>query len=264
MTSFYGSTSIPKTVFGEGAMLETFHRTMEDRAPGAWEINRTMLAIWDDTALEYNWSMPDNFHVHIKVMANVSETVHFLNEPFDVTHKQNMPVSEGRSLSANMVHSIDGYVVREMTRRCSFDLNQVRKITDLMERGVNTHSRTRPKDKIVRQLWEHYIESGILSARILDFLDEENIGLVTSEALGILINDLPLKPFEIISVHDCFRCLPNYGNDLRQQYNNLLAEIAESSLLAFLVSQIRQEKTAINKLDPDFGREIRETNYALS
>lgn len=105
MTSFYGSTSIPKTIFGEGALLDAFHQTMEENAPGAWEINKTMLAIWDDTVLEHDWVLPDNFHVRIKVMGAVTDTVHFLNEPFDVTYKQNMPVSEGRSLSANMVHS---------------------------------------------------------------------------------------------------------------------------------------------------------------
>ena len=33
-----------------------------------------------------------------------------------------------------------------------------------------------------------------------------------------------------------FRCLPNYGNDLRIQYNTILSEIAGSNLLAYLVS----------------------------
>lgn len=264
MTSFYGSTAIPKTIFGEGTLLDTFHRTMEERAPGAWEINQTMLAIWDDTALEHDWVMPDNFHVRIKVMGTASDTVHFLNEPFEVTYKVNAPIQEGRSLSANMVHSIDGMIVREMSRRCSYDLVQVQKIADLVQKGVKTHSSHRPKDKLALDIWGHYLESGFLSARILDVLDEENIGLVHPKSLRLLINDLPVKPFEVLSVHDCFRCLPNYGNDLRRQYNNLLAELAESDMLSFLVSQIRKEKTTVSKLDTGLGDEIRSANYALS
>ena len=264
MTSFYGSTAIPKTIFGDGALLDTFHRTMEERAPGAWDINQTMLAIWDDTALEHDWVMPDNFHVQIKVMGAITDTVHFLNEPFDVTFKANMPVSEGRSLSANMVHSLDGMLVREMGRRCNYDMKQILKLCDLFKRGVTTHKSTRKQDKLALEIWGHYLESGFLSARILDVLDEENIGLVNPKSIMLLIDSLPQKPFEVLSVHDCFRCLPNYGNDLRRQYNNLLAELAESDMLSFLVSQIRKEKTVVNKLDSDLGRDIRETNYALS
>lgn len=264
MTSFYGSTAIPKTIFGDGALLDVFHRTMEEKAPGAWEINQTMLAIWDPTVLEHDWVMPDNFHVRIKVMGSVTDTVHFLNEPFDVTFKKNLPTEEGRSLSANMVHAIDGMIVREMTRRCSFDWNQVGKLTRLLAQKAGGRSKTRDKDATVMRLWANYLESGFLSARILDHLDEENLGLVNHDSIALLVNSLPMRPFEVLSVHDCFRCLPNYGNDLRRQYNNLLAEIAESDMLSFLVSQIRKQPTSINKMDPDLGRDIREANYALS
>lgn len=159
---------------------------------------------------------------------------------------------------------LDGMIVREMGRRCNYDLAQVTKLTQMLERGVKTHSSFRSKDKLALAIWGHYLESGFLSARILDVLDEENLGLVNPKALAILIDDLPARPFEVLSIHDCFRCLPNYGNDLRQQYNNLLAELAESDMLAFLVSQIRKEKTQVSKLDPSLGAEIRQTNYALS
>ena len=202
MTSFYGSTATPKKIFGEGALLDVFHRTMEEQAPGAWEINQAMLAIWDNTVLEHNWIMPDGFNVRIKVMGQVTETVHFLNEPFDVTRKENMPVEEGRSLCANMTHSVDGMIVREMTRRCSYDLDHVQKLYNLAVDGVKTHSISREKDRMVRHLWELSQESGFLSARILDYLDTENIGLVPAAAIIKLIESLPQKPFEVLSVHD--------------------------------------------------------------
>lgn len=105
MTSCYGSTAMPKEVFGDGPLLTCFYETMEAMAPGVWELNKAMLAIWDPTALRHDWIMPDNFHVGVKVMSQTSETVHFLNEPFHVLRKVNAPMENGRSLGANMTHS---------------------------------------------------------------------------------------------------------------------------------------------------------------
>jgi hypothetical protein len=90
------------------------------------------------------------------------------------------------------------------------------------------------------------------------------MGLVNPRIIGQLIQSLPEKPFQVISIHDCFRCLPNYGNDLRQQYNNLLAEIAASELLSSIVSQITHSKFKAGKLDPTLPADIYTTNYALS
>lgn len=105
MTAFYSSTAVPKKVFGEGALLDIFYETMREECPGPWEVTETMLAIWDNTALMNEWIMPDNFHVKIKVMGNVTDYVQFLNEPFEVNYSVNQPIEGGRSLGANMIHS---------------------------------------------------------------------------------------------------------------------------------------------------------------
>jgi hypothetical protein len=266
MTAFYSSTAVPKQVFGEGELLKIFYNTLENSAPGAWEINETMLAIWDTTALENSWVLPDNFHVKIKVMGVTTENVHFLNEPFEVAYEVNKPIKGGRSLGANMVHSIDGMVAREMQWRCNYDSAKVAELDRLLKlRAIQKNPSThREQDTLVTTLWAHYQNSGFLSARILGYLDIDNLGLVDLETIERLIDDLPPKPFEIISIHDCFRCLPNYGNDLRWQYNNLLALLAESDLLSFVVSQICHRPIQADKLDPSLPIDIRQSNYALS
>jgi hypothetical protein len=58
--------------------------------------------------------------------------------------------------------------------------------------------------------------------------------------------------------------LPNYGNDLRQQYNKILAEIAGSEMLSFLISQIVGRPIQVTKLDPTLAQDVVSTNYALS
>ncbi|ESX17545.1 hypothetical protein X766_16110 [Mesorhizobium sp. LSJC255A00] len=265
MTHFYSSTAVPKSVFGEGQLLSIFYDTVRENAPGASEITDTMLAIWDETKLVYEWVLPDNFHVVVKVMGSVTETVHFLNAPFDISYNVNMPIKGGRSLGAHKNHSVDGMIVREMQRRCNYNPEKIQELTKLLDAGAAGRSTHRYQDKLLITLLEHHRHSRFLSARVLDLLDIDNLGLISPALVYDLIHSLPKKPFEVISVHDCWRCLPNYGNDLRRQYNNLLALIAESELLGFIVAQIMNRPMfTINKLDPHLGRDIRNANYALS
>lgn len=266
LTSLYGSIAVPKQVFGEGNLLNVFFNTMKENAPAAWELNETYLAIWNPEALEYNWVLPDNYHVHIKVMSQVKDIVHFLDEPFDVFKTVNAPVEGGRSLGANTNHSLDGMIVREMTRRCNYNPLQVETVrlslhlcnkeTELFEEDDDSN--------MVQILWDHYRNTGYLSARIIDHLNETNACLVDHAVVLELLDSLPAKPFEIICIHDCFRCLPNYGNDMRMQYNRQLYLISKSNILSSLLSQIMGHDVKIGKLDATMHLDILDTEYALS
>lgn len=68
MTSGYGSTLVPKEVFGEGDLLATFYQAAFSVAPAAFELMSGLLDTWQADTLSHNWVMPDNFHVNIKVM----------------------------------------------------------------------------------------------------------------------------------------------------------------------------------------------------
>jgi len=267
MTALYGSTRIPKDVFGEGQLLQTFLDTMSTITPGAWELNELFLQIWDDKALMYQWVLPDNFHVQIKVMGSIKERVHFLNQPFEVVRRVNMPSRYGRSLGANTIHSLDGMIVREMNRRCSYDPVWINLLWDLLtDEGTHFIQKEAKQEaiKMTKILWQLYEESGFLSARILDYLDGDTIELVDQKTIQELLESLPLKPFSIISVHDCFRCHPKYANDLRWQYNNQLMLIAKSQMLSFLLSQILKNPIQTEKLDSNLYQDILNTDYALS
>ena len=263
MTAFYSSRAVPRRVFGEGtALLGKFYETMEQEAPGAWLLNETFLGMWDDTTALNEWVMPDGFRVLIKVMDRVSEVVHFLNQPFEVTRKVNQPMPDGRSLGANSTHSVDGLIVREMGRRCMYDPVMIQKIKNM--KIITSRSMNRPLDRKLRELWSLYEYSGFLSVRILQYIDEKNFGLVDYKTIMKLISTLPPKPFKLVAVHDCFRFLPNYGNDVRRQYNIIMADIAKSNLLQFMTVQItRNPNLKVNKL-ADLSSRVMEANYALS
>src|SRR5690606_26143050 len=216
MTSLYGSVAVPKEVFGEGMQLKIFYDVMNQVAPAAWELNEAFLSIWNPEALPHDWVLTDNFHVPVKAMAQVKEVVHFMNEPYDTFHMVNQPTEEGRSLGANCIHSIDGMIVREITRRCDYNVDDVLRVVEALNSGSNKDYWVTKDDKMVKTLWDHYKASGYLSARILQHLNKDNIGIPEPAVIWELIESLPEKPFRVIAVHDCFRVLPNYGNDLRE------------------------------------------------
>lgn len=265
MTSLYGSTAVPKQVFGEGKLLQVFVDTMSNVAPAAWALNQVFLDIWDSTVLSHDWILPDNFHVHVNVMGTIKEKVQFFNKPYEVVTKVNMPKEKGRSLGANVTHSIDGFLVRELTRRCDYRPDVIAKIQGMI---FNCWEKNELQDTInnrmLETLWFHYLDSGYLSARILDYITQDNISYIDRSVIQELIDSLPTKPFQVMSIHDCFRVLPNYGNDLREQYNLQLMLIAKSNLLSFTLSQVMGREIKVDKQNPNIWKEIKDSNYTLS
>lgn len=272
MTALYGSKAMPKKVFGEGRLLDIFYETMSDLAPAAWELNEHFLEIWNPENLKNSWVLPDNFHVHVKVMTKVEEQVHLFDEPISTFRQVNQPQEEGRSLGANTIHSIDGMIVREITRMADYDVNQVKKLYSLNTLALVDPEALKPlketkETELLRILLGHFRDSGFLSARVIDLINEDNFVLLDEHervAVMELLQLLPRQPFKVIAVHDCFRCLPNHGNELRRLYNLQLHKLYASDMLSFLLSQIMQTKVSIPKLDNDMAQDILDAEYALS
>lgn len=264
MTAFYGSEAKPKEVFGEGIRLKTFENVMETVASGPWALNKFLLQCGNPDANRYVWVLPDNFHAVIKVMVPEVQTVIFLGKPFDITRMVQGTEEKTRMLSANITHSIDGMVVREMLRRCNFDRGLVEAVRELCDEGPSEYGEIEGNLEKVQELWSHYEKSGFLSLSILDYLDPCTIAYVDRQVVADMIDTMPKKPFPVMTVHDCFRCHPNYGNDLRRQYNQILSDIAKSDLLGFILSQVLGQEFSAGKLDDSLWQDILETDYALS
>lgn len=262
MTALYSSKAVPRDTFGEGTeLLQCFYDTVAEVLPGAWNLNEALLGTWQPNALEHSWVLPDNFHVRVKVKAVKKHYANFLGNPVEVFITENGPVEQGRSNPANLTHSLDGLVARELTARCMFDMKENLKV--VMALDSKGTSRTREQDQLVLTLWDHYQKSGFLSVRILSVLDDKNMGLVNSDVIATMIQSFPERPFKILSIHDCFRVHPNYGNDLRKQYNQILSDLARSNILKFCVEQIVGHPVTVQK-DKCFANEVLNAEYALS
>ena len=119
MTYCYGSTAQPESVFGKGTdELDAFYEALNITIPGAVEVMDTIQACWQSDALEHSWTLPDGQVVDVKVVAPVDKkiTVDELGSSFTHRIYENIPVSNGLSLAANVVHSVDAWIVREMVR----------------------------------------------------------------------------------------------------------------------------------------------------
>ena len=264
MTGLYGSQAEPRKAFPNPSRLQAFYQTMEEDLTGIWQLNNWLLDRWDPTAFSYDWVLPDNFHVHTKVENDVQGVFGFAGEGYQFKYTVNMPSLEGKSIAANVVHSIDGLLVREVMRRCSYDTTQIDKVRFLLRKPfLHALPKDRPQDELLKTLWSHYQDMGFFSARILDLIDENNLHLIDREPLLKLLDTLPKAPFPVLSVHDCFRVHPNHANDLRRTVNQVMHEIAASEMLSFITSQLVGYLQPITKM-ADIADRVLEANYILS
>lgn len=262
MTSLYGSTATPEAVFGDN--IDLFYETMETMAPGAWDLNLGLQDLWEEVqGNTYDWHMPDGFYACIETQDKEKHSFTFLDERHDVVQKINARPRFHKGLGPNAIHSVDGMIVREMFRRCMFNQTKVNQILDWITDGVSSEVKDNGYSDMVRELWQAYLDSGFLSVRILDYLQPDNIRLVDSVVIAELIMTLPSKPFSLVAVHDCFRCHPNYGNDLRKQYNTILADINDSTLMTYIASQIAGKSVKAKKVGHIDRDVILNANYTL-
>lgn len=264
MTALYSSRAQPKRVFGDA--VEYFWEGISKFFPGAWGLNQAMMMLQDPKREIFSWILPDNFHVQFAVKSTVPESFTFAGEEYDVFTTKIMPTERDRSISANCVHSIDGYIAREMQSRCNYDAEKIAGLKRLVYKFWESPGEVydTPDNLAVDALWRLYQESGVLSTRILDHLNGANLFIVDRLVINHLIDSLPVKPFKVLSVHDCFRCLPSYGNDLRKQYNTVLASLADSKITGFLLNQIAGSQFVTSTPDPVLASKILEADYALS
>jgi len=278
MTSCYGSKKVPKVLFGEGTQeLAAFYEAVEIVAPGAWELLQDLLASWQPYALSHAWKLPDGFDAKVKVM--VKETARIEVDELDhATFTYEYYVNEGektgRANVANVIHSIDAFILRELLRRCNYDdaivsyANELIE-AELLERHLNGGAVFDDEGtEAVEYYSEQYKRSGQASVVILPDLDVCSVKALTTQHLQILkhaINQmLQYKPFPVITIHDSFAAHANNVNWVRHWYKEILAELADSEVLSDILSQIHGVAGNVPKRMQNLSALIRQSNYALS
>lgn len=283
MPMFYGSKKEPMKIFGEGTdELNCYYRQVKALAPGAWEALQMLLGSWQPFVLVHEWVLPDGFHARVKVMTDVTsddprskiEVDELGGASFTYQYKINEGSKTGVSNAANVIHSIDAWIMRNMERRCNYDKPLAQKVLQWIEDTLTIRNASaiavigdKPNGKVAYYQYQ-YRRSGLADVVILPYLTEYEVSCLESEHLynlkRILDSMLQHEPFALITVHDEFRCCPNYMNYVRQHYIDIFAEIAEADLLGDILSQLHGYSGGISKLSNDLPTLIRNSNYALS
>ena len=271
MPHFYGSVEEPKKVFGEDTKeLQAFYEATYRVCPGASMLLDVIDDLWDPNAFEYCWNLPDGHSVVSKVKTQIKPKIHIdtlIGEPtFIYQHDVNTPTEKGRFLHANVTHSIDGYIVRELTARCDYNAGQLRSAEILLLRRLQKNITSREGVMLyAEQMWHKHKALSIEGIECINTWSINEMGKEYCEALLVLVRELLRRPaFKVTTIHDEFKCHPNYMNWVRQTYIDLLAELAESNVLDDILSDVAQKEMSIEKLSTDLADDIRKAEYPLS
>ena len=276
MKAFYASKKEPKVIFGEDTPeLDAFYKAISTIAPGAWGLLQDLVASWNPTTLSHEWKLPDGFDVKVKVMKKVEKLIEvdeLDHSRFTYTYYVNEAEKFGLSNAANVVHSVDAYVLRTVHRRCNYKTEMVERASKLINKELNDRANGdhklwfMVKDKL-EYYCDQYDRSGIADVVVLEYLNPKDMGYLSTEHLEslqkIVAAMLIYEPFEVVAIHDEYKCHPNNMNALRGVYREVLAELADSDLIQDLLNQLYKANGKYKKQSNTLGNVIRQSNYAL-
>lgn len=270
MTHFYGSKAQPKKTFGDDTdELMAFYMAQETVAPGACVMMRELLDSWQPYALDHSHTLPDGFVSRVPVLEKFKAKIEIDeldHASLTYIYEDNVGSERGLAVAANMTHAVDGFLVREVVRRCNYDREHLLNVLDIL----NTHRGTMkqigiPAHPVQKAATNHQF----LSLRGAEYITENTVtqfSISYRKELTSLIVDVLNKPsFPILTIHDEFKCHPNHVNDMRAVYQGILAELADSRVGEQIIQEVRNDPDyQLTKLSTNLGDEIMKGEYFLS
>jgi DNA-directed RNA polymerase len=118
MTTFYGSTAQPKAIFGDGSPeLQMYYEVLNKRLTGAMRVLNVIQQFWDSLSPYHEWTLPDGHTAFVPVVDTFEKSLEIdeLNHLRMSYRTQTLATKQhSRALAANVIHSVDGYVCRQM------------------------------------------------------------------------------------------------------------------------------------------------------
>jgi len=162
--------------------------------------------------------------------------------------------------------------MRTLVRRCNYDTASMSDSwnilsLELLRRDVEGDTHKDHVDFDIGKYVDRYFKTKIADTKFLDQLDQTNVQCLTSTHIRKLLNIIRMvlshPSFDIVCVHDEFKCGANHVNQMRFHYKEIMAEIAESNILDDILSSIHGSPKRLQKLSNDLPDLIRNSNYAI-
>lgn len=272
----YGSRLAPENVFGP--RYQEFINAYGLVVPGAAWAKDALIGCWNTKAMFHEWTAPDGGVAHIKVIAENDAKGMFQGRQYTYQYKENAPVAKGkgtRSIGANATHTYDGYILRELHRRCNYNPAQVKwqiKVIEAHLAGklVVADERDLEKKRNLLRLQKLALRHNNFSIRAIEFIDTYTLRGCKPQYLEKLLETLKscltYHPFKVRTIHDEFACLANHVVNMKQVYNDLLAEAYNSTWLYDVIQDL--SGISHHHLQPkhDAATEamIRDNSYSLN
>lgn len=189
MPVFYGSVLAPELVFGPGTPeLKAFYTALDTLAPGAVALMQTILDYWDKEAYTHEWRLPDGHTAVVPVIDNVALKMKFIQCHKSFTFKAtiNQPKKNSVSLIANIIQSLDGWLVRGMTRLANIQGFELLCIHDAFYASPIHMNKVRTN---YRDLLSELASSNILEQIFSDLSGKPEKYVKSSTSLSSLIMD---------------------------------------------------------------------------
>lgn len=236
MTWLYGSQREPERLFGKKGeeLRDAFEHSMYRASPGSYDLMGTLLKSWQKDSRQ-GWKQVDDFQVINTTFVSQEIKVETPELGSFTYNLRQEAVSEFEAANAaNLVHSMDSYVVRELIRRCSTPRNRIECWIKELELNLSQEEVEIPNDPESWMGGRGMVSLYHLSVKAIH---EFSHGYCRKQ-LKILQELMEFKEFHVVTIHDSFGSLPSNCNHVRYCYKELLAEIAESDIIEFLLAQL--------------------------
>lgn len=277
MTHLYGSRAEPKKLFGEDTPeLAAFYAGIQVVCPLANELLGDLIYSWKSYAEVHTWELPDGYIAYVPVTDTIETRVEvdeMDHATFEYAYKVVCGKEHDVKNAANVIHSIDAYVLRCMERLCNYDAPSVLRSMLILqaEKAARDQGAMGFIGEAPTQL-QKYIDlferTNMADVVIFNHMGKNSACFLSDDHIERLLETaewmLSHKPFEIVTVHDEFKCHPNNCNYMREAYVRIFAEMADSNILNDIFRQLTGGTVSYQGAYHNLSELIKESEYALS
>ena len=254
-----------EAIFGKD-QIPVFQDKYLEICPGAGKARDTLVASWDSNATRYQWATPDGYEPMVYVIGdNPDSHMEYYNQEgkqnFSCTVRQPKPKvyrmeAKTLGLGSHVVHAMDAFILREVIRASTINTLKIMLSTRYNPNGV---------ERITKPIQAYY-ETGIISLEIVSAMAPgvklpDDVYTALTEYIGLFATTS--EDYYVWSIHDEFRVLPHYVDNLRRSVNVIYANIYKGEYIAYLNKKFKC-KIEVSEYSEEMYNAILNCDYLMS